>query len=82
MPSIEFGLPTGAGGMAAASAAGRLRKQLAKWGLEYKRIISIETDRHDHRHWLVVNFSRDSDLTLFALSWTDKTFMGWQRREI
>lgn len=76
---IEFGLPTGAGGMAAAHSAGTLSKQIKNWARQHNITVIIESDRHDYRHWLVVTFSRPKDYTLFALSWNDTSFMGYQQ---
>lgn len=76
---IEFGLPTGAGGMAAAAEAGNLRRKLAEWSKRYNVAIHIGTDRHSYRHWLTVDFVRERDFTLFALSWQERSFMGYQK---
>lgn len=78
MPTIEFGLPTGAGGMAAAAEAGHLRRALKQWSEHYNVELIVATARHDYRHWITVDFVRERDYTLFALSWTYKTFMRYQ----
>lgn len=76
---IEFGLPNGAGGMAAHHAASRLKTQLKQWQAQYKINIVIESNRHDYRHWLTVDFATDKDLAVFALTFNDTSFMGWRR---
>lgn len=75
---IEFGLPTGAGGMAAAYSQGKITTALKQWKEQYQVQIIVSTNRHDYRHWLTVEFAREEDLTLFALTWTLKTFMPWR----
>jgi len=77
--SIEFGLPNGASGQAAAHSSGYLRKRLAQWAEQRNVKLDYTTANHDYRFWLTVTFSKEADLTLFALSWEDQTFMPWQR---
>ena len=77
--AIEFGLPNGASGQAAAHSSGYLRKRLAQWATQYNVELDYSTAQHDYRFWLRVTFSKQADLTLFALSWEEKTFMPWQR---
>lgn len=79
MVQIEFGLPNGAGGMAAMHSSGHLRTQLNEWARTHNIAIETTIQRHDHRAWLQVTFNNDRDYTLFALSFTYKSFMGWQR---
>jgi phage FluMu gp28-like protein len=76
---IEFGLPNGAGGMAAHHSASRLKTQLTEWQKKYKINIVIESTRHDHRHWLTVDFASERDLSVFALTFENSSFMGWKR---
>jgi 2-oxoglutarate dehydrogenase complex dehydrogenase (E1) component-like enzyme len=77
--SIEFGLPNGASGQAAAHSSGYLRKRLAQWADQRNVKLDYTTANHDYRFWLRVTFSKEADLTLFALSWEERTFMPWQR---
>ena len=77
--SIEFGLPNGSAGQAAAHSSAKLRKQLAKWADQRNVKLDYSTANHDYRYWLRVTFHSEADLTLFALSWTERTFMPWQR---
>ncbi len=73
---IEFGLPTGAGGQAAAAEASRLRKSLYKWSEQYSVGYSAESVRHSHRYWIRLYFSDTKHYTLFLLTWKDRAFMG------
>lgn len=75
---IDFGLPNGAGGMAAAHSAAKLKKDLAQWQEHYNIALCIRSSTHSHRHWIQVEFYNDRDFTLFALTWTAQTFMPWQ----
>ena len=65
---IEFRLPTGAGGMAAACAVTILRSQIAKWAdvhdIPYKTKI--------HKYTFRLCLESDADYTLFQLSWTNR----------
>lgn len=79
MHTIEFGLPTGSGGLAAGYHSQSIRRNLRAWAEQYKVNITIESQQHDYRHWLQVTFEHDENLTLFALTWNHKTFMPWQR---
>ena len=72
---IQFGLPTGAGGMAAAQEAGRIRSQLKQWSQQYGIPYHTRSERWDYRTWLILTFDRDSDYTHWALTWQGKTFM-------
>ena len=75
---IEFGLPQGAGGMAAQHESASLRTKLKQWSEQYQVLIIVASDRHDYRHWLTVDFKEEKDLTLFALTWTHRSFMSWK----
>ena len=77
--TIEFGLPNGSAGQAAAHSSAKLRKQLTEWADQRNVKLDYSTANHDYRFWLRVTFSKESDLTLFALSWEEKTFMPWSR---
>lgn len=76
---IEFGLPNGAGGMAAHHGAEQLKSRLKDWQAQHSITVDISSTRHDHRHWLVVTFNTEQALTLFALTFDDTSFMGWRR---
>lgn len=78
MKTIEFGLPNGAGGMAAMQSAGYLRTALSKWSTAHNVKLITSVARHDHRAWLTVSFAQERDFTLFVLSFTYDSFMGWQ----
>jgi len=80
MTTIEFGLPCGAGGMAAAYQSQQIRRQLTEWSSRYNIPINTDLRLHDHRSWLRVEFNNEQDLTVFALTWNTKTFMPWQQR--
>jgi hypothetical protein len=80
--AIEFGLPTGSAGMAAGMHGKRIRDWLIEWKNKYNVEIAVNANVHkDYRYWVVVEFQRDEDFTLFMLTWTHKTFMPWQRVE-
>lgn len=77
---IEFGLPTGAGGMAAAHSAAMLRSRLRKWQDQYCVELVINNTSHDHRPWLEVEFTEEQHYTLFILTWeTGSEFMPWKK---
>lgn len=78
MTHIEFGLPCGSGGLAAGYHSQYIRKELAKWSREYNVTVKTSVINRDYRSWICVEFAENSDLTLFALTWTAKTFMPWQ----
>jgi hypothetical protein len=78
MIKIEFGLPSGSGGMAAGQHNQYIRKLLLGWSSRYNIAVTTGSARHDHRHWLQVEFAREEDLTMFALTWNHKTFMQWK----
>jgi hypothetical protein len=79
MTRIEFGLPSGSGGLAAGYHGQFIRRSLQQWSDQYNVTISIELQQHDYRSWLAVSFDRDEDLTLFVLTWQHKTFMPWHK---
>jgi hypothetical protein len=77
---IEFGLPTGSAGMAAGMHGQRIRKWLAEWKKQYNIDFTVNANVHkDYRYWITVEFHREEDLTVFALTWQHKTFMPWRR---
>ena len=78
MPRIEFGLPSGSGGLAAGHHSQFIRQSLAEWSTRHGIKLAVELQQHDYRSWLAVTFDREEDLTLFALTWQTKTFMPWQ----
>jgi hypothetical protein len=66
--------------MAAGMHGQRIRKWLIEWKTKYNVELTIQPTQHkNYRSWVIVEFRRDEDLTLFALTWTHKTFMPWQR---
>ena len=76
---IEFGLANGAGGMAAAYDAGRIRRNLRVFEQQTNCTIPTNTARHDHRHWLQAEVP-DRHWPLFQLYWTeDMSYMMPQR---
>jgi 2-oxoglutarate dehydrogenase complex dehydrogenase (E1) component-like enzyme len=77
--TIEFGLPNGSAGQAAAHTSSHLRRRLTQWAEQHNVKLDYSTSNHDYRFWQRVTFSKESDLTLFALSWQGETFMPWTR---
>ena len=80
--SIEFGLPNGASGQAAAHHSARLRKSITKWAEERGVDLRYSVGHRKYRHWLTVEFNKESDLTLFVLSWNGDSFMPWRRVDV
>jgi hypothetical protein len=80
--SIEFGLPNGASGQAAVYHSSRLRKSITKWAEERHVDLRYSVGHREYRHWLTVEFNKESDLTLFVLSWNGDSFMPWRRVEL
>jgi len=76
--TIEFGLPNGAGGLAAGYSSQYLQRALREWSEHRCCEISIGSRSHSHRRWLTVTFSRAEDLTVFALTWNRRSFMQWR----
>lgn len=66
---IEFKLPSGAGGMAAAHALGILRDELYNWAAKYE----VEFKTKVFKYTLRVTFDSDDLYTLFGLTWMPKT---------
>jgi len=78
--AVEFGLPTGSAGMAAGMHGQRIRKWLVEWKTQYNVDVTIHSiQQKNYRSWVIVEFHREEDVTLFALTWQHKTFMPWQR---
>lgn len=65
---IEFQLPMGAGGMAAAHALGIIRQELRAWSKKYQISYTEKTVRYTHR----VCFDQDEHYSFFALTWHPK----------
>lgn len=63
---IEFILPSGAGGLAAGYRSHRLRTQIKAWAAEHN--IQV-THFNGQAYRLCFEFAKQSDYTLFALSW-------------
>lgn len=63
---IEFKLPTGAGGHAAGHYSAMLRRKVSKWADEH----NITVINYVSGYRICFEFGRESDYTLFALSWT------------
>lgn len=66
---LEFRLPSGAGGMAAGYKGMSLRKQISAWAAKYN--VTVKNWTNGYR--ICFEFERDSDYTLFALSWQPKS---------
>jgi phage FluMu gp28-like protein len=78
--TIEFGLPSGSGGLAAGYHSQSIRRTVKEWCQRHQVTVDLELRQHDYRSWLAVTFAREQDLTLFALTWNYRTFMQWQQR--
>ena len=78
--AVEFGLPTGSAGMAAGMHGKRIRAWLVEWKTQYNVDVTIHSiQQKNYRSWVIVEFYREEDVTLFMLTWTHKTFMPCQR---
>ena len=73
---LEFKLPTGAGGMAAHHYNNKLRHRVQAWANQYN--ITIKSWTKGYRS--CYEFAKDSDYTLFALSWQANNI--WEQYEI
>lgn len=62
---IEFRLPQGAGGMAAAMVLGKIRTDLAKWQAQYQIEYTQKTVKYTHR----VCFDSPEQYTFFLTTW-------------
>ena len=71
---LEFRLPQGAGGLAAAHAQYILRKEIDKWASKYNLQYQTKTIKYTLR----VTFNSDEYYTLFGLTWvTDPKYPSW-----
>lgn len=70
---IEFRLPRGAGGMAALHASYYIRQRMREWADAHN--IKITGEHTGYR--MTYMFERDSDYTVFALSW--QPLKGWDQ---
>ena len=71
---IEFQLPQGAGGMAAAHALGRIRDKLHNWAAKYQ----VDYRTKIFKYTLRVTFDSDDSYTLFRLTWVvDPKYPSW-----
>lgn len=75
---VKFGLPQGAGGMAAAHGAAQVRKHLNAFKQQTNCELRTWSFRKDYRHWIGVEVPTMHE-TLFALYMSDtKLFMGYK----
>lgn len=65
---IEFQLPSGAGGMAAAHALGIIKQELRAWSKKYNISYTEKTVKYTHR----VCFDNDAVYSFFAVTWQPK----------
>jgi hypothetical protein len=71
---IEFTLPSGAGGMAAAHTGAYIEKALKKWSDRY----GIPYNKKIHKYTLRVTFDSDDTYTFFGLTWVpDPKYLNW-----
>jgi len=76
---IEFSLPNGSAGQAAAHSLLSIRKTLVTWGQKYNVPYSEKTIKYTHR----VTFDDDAHYSLFAMTWNpDKKFYALDRWRI
>lgn len=62
---IEFQLPAGAGGMAAAMVLGKIRTELTLWSEQHGIEYTQKTVKYTHR----VCFSKPEEYTFFLTTW-------------
>jgi len=62
---IEFSLPNGSAGQAAAHSLIIIRKALVEWSTKYGILYSEKTIKYSHR----VCFDDDAHYSLFAMTW-------------
>lgn len=75
---VKFGLPNGAGGMAAAHGAAQLRKHIAQFESQTNCTVRVWSFHKEFRNWLCMDVP-DSHKSLFSLYWSkDMSFMGWE----
>ena len=76
---IEFSLPNGSAGQAAAYSLILIRKGLVTWGQKYNIHYLEKTIKYTHR----VTFNDDTHYSLFAMTWNpDKKFYALGRWRI
>ena len=76
---IEFSLPNGAAGQAAAHSLLIIRKALVEWGLKYNIPYAEKTIKNSHR----VTFDDDAHYAFFAMTWnSDRKFYALGRWRI
>ena len=75
---IEFKLPSGAGGMAAGYRNMHLKKRIREWAELHNVTITHWNASSGYRSCF--QFARESDYTLFALSWQATSI--WDQYEI
>lgn len=66
---IEFSLPTGAGGQAAAFVNSLLNRNLHDWSDRY----SIPYNKKIHKYSVRITFDDDQHYPFFAMTWAPKT---------
>ena len=66
---IEFSLPTGAGGQAAAFTNNLLNKHLHAWADKY----GIAYNKKIHKYTVRITFDNDQHYSLFAMTWSPKS---------
>jgi hypothetical protein len=71
---IEFSLPTGASGMAAAHAHRRLALMLDAWSQRY----GVKHQSKSHKYTVRVTFDDDQSYALFALTWNPGADPQWK----
>lgn len=67
---IEFWLPSGAGGMAAAHATGVIRKEIESWASKYNMVYRTKVVKYTLR----LSFNSDQDYVHFQLSWNPSSY--------
>jgi hypothetical protein len=75
---LEFRLPMGAGGMAAAHLSSKLRAALEKWATQH----DVKYRTKVHKYTLRVTFDNDQHYTFFLTSWDSSIQNGWFKPEI
>jgi len=64
--------------MAAGMHAGGIRRELNLWAEQHNCCLTHGLSTKNQRPYLIVEFPSEQALTMFALSWRMRTFMGWQ----
>lgn len=68
---IEFKLPNGSAGQAAAHYANRLENSISQWAEDNNVDYKIDTVRREHNYYTVLTMFNDSDFTLFSISYSE-----------